>query len=139
MALFAGPAGVSDPQALSLVATTTFRTATGDVLPAGLVNTTAVTLGGIPPGQTATLQIRVWDNQGGTLTSWAQVLASSTGAYGSTPLFQSPALGDPTMPGSNPAITSGWVSFSIAVVPEPSMVALGTLGLAMLLLRRRPR
>src|SRR5437879_474102 len=36
--VFIGPSSVSDPNALFLLVSTTFRTANGNVLPAGLVN-----------------------------------------------------------------------------------------------------
>jgi PEP-CTERM motif len=139
MALFAGPAGTTDLNSLLLVTTTTFRTANGDVLPAGLVVTRDVAIPGLAQGQIATLQIRVWDNEGGSITSWAQVLASSTTARGATPPFDSPALGGMGVPGADPPLMTGWTSFNISAVPEPSVIALGLLGVGAMLLRLRRR
>jgi len=140
IALFAGLAGTSESE-LMLVMATTFRTASGNVLPAGLISTTTVAVNGVWPGQTATLQIRVWDNKGGTITSWAQVLAldqqdiGDRTAHGSSSLFQSylGALWPPTLP--VPPATVGWESFNIYIVPEPSVIALGLLGCAALTVR----
>ena len=138
MGLFAGPAGTTDPNSLVLVTTTTFRTANGDVLPAGLVMTRDVAIPGLAQGQIATLQIRVWDNEGGAVTSWGQVLVSPTTARGATPLFDSPPLGGTGVPTADPPLMTGWTSFNISAVPEPSVFALGLLGAgAMVLLGRR--
>jgi PEP-CTERM motif len=134
-ALFAGPANTTDPAALVLVATTTFRTGAA----AGYVRATEVPIPSIAPAQTATVQVRVWDNQGGTVGSWANVLASPSIARGESALFQTGALGGPNPPnppGTAPNLT-GWQSFNVHQVPEPSVIALGALGLGALLLRRR--
>jgi hypothetical protein len=138
MALFAGPTGAVDPNSLVLVASATFRTAAGNMLPAGLVITTTVPIGGVAAGQTATLQIRVWDNQGGSISSWAQVLASST-PRGATPLFNSPPLGDATNPALSSPLMTGWTSFQLVCVPEPSAIALGILAFGLWFARRPGR
>ena len=139
MGLFAGPAGTTDPSSLVLVTTTTFRTASGNALLAGLVITRDVTIPGAAPGQNAILQIRAWDNEGGTITSWGQVLASPTTARGTTPLFNSPPLGGTGVPGADPPLMTGWQSFNISAVPEPSIFALALLGSGTMLLRLRRR
>jgi PEP-CTERM motif len=120
----------------------TFRTATGNVLPAGLVNTVQVVVPGVPAGQAATLQVRVWDNEGGTILSWAQLLASQYQSAGKSSLFVSQPLGglyDPNAPPSLPPQMTGWTSFNIGgegCVPEPSVFALAALGLSVLLWRK---
>lgn len=135
-ALFAGPAGTAE-SALQLVTTTTFRP--GTALPAGTIFTQTLPINGVPSGSSAALQVRVWDNLGGTVGSWAEVLANPQVARGQTPVFASAPLGGPD-PGGGPPITppamTGWTSFNIAQVPEPSVIALGVLGLGALLLRR---
>src|SRR5260370_23975797 len=71
MALYAGPAGISDPNLLTFVTSGTFRTATGNVLPAGVINTIAdVPIQGVAAGSVATLGVRGGDRRtGSTLAS----------------------------------------------------------------------
>jgi len=136
-ALFAGPANTTDPAVLQLVTTTTFQTSAGGTFPAGLINSVAVTIPGVPGRSTATLEVRVWDNASGTIGAWTQVLANPSAARGTSGLFQSPALGGAGTPPDPPPQMTGWTSFNIHQVPEPSVIALGALGLGALLLRRR--
>jgi PEP-CTERM motif len=136
-AFFAGPSG-SASNALLLAASTTFRTGGG----AGLVTTGTATLSNVNAGDQATFQIRVWNNQGGTLTTWAAAetawLAGLTDAA-VTPLILSAALGG-TANGS-PVFTpvdSGWVTFNTYFnVPEPASFSLLGLGAAALMIFRR--
>jgi hypothetical protein len=87
-------------------------------------------LPGFTSGQTATLQVRVWD--GNLFANYAAAVAGG-GIYGlSTPFtYTVPAAGSP------PAafFMEGLRGFTL--VPEPSVIALGVLGAAALLLRRR--
>jgi len=90
------------------------------------------------PGGTAGVnyQLRVWDNQGGTITSWAQVMGGGGRIANGTSeilVFDAP-LGGGVL---TPPLTTGIRSFQLTVVPEPSLIALGALGLGALLLRRR--
>ena len=84
------------------------------------------------PGATVVLQFRAWAKSAGA--TWE--LASASGAnFGqlATPLsLASGGVGDP--PGL-PADLKGLTSFNL--VPEPSIIALGVLGAAALVLRRR--
>lgn len=134
-ALFAGPGGTTDPAVLQLITTTTFRT--GTALPAGTVFPQDVVIPGVPGRSMATLEVRVWDNLGGTVATWAQVLQNPNVARGTSGLFQSPSLGGAGTPPDPPAQMTGWTSFNVHQVPEPSVIALGALGLGALLLRRR--
>ena len=91
-----------------------------------------------PPG-TANVhyQFRVWENQGGAITSWAQVLASG----GSIPCGVSEVcvFAGPLSVGQQggPPNTADIRSFQLTIVPEPSLIALGAFGLGGLLFRRR--
>ena len=93
-------------------------------------------------GETAHFQMRVWNNQGGTITTWAQAeaawLAGLTAA-GVTPVVTSAPLGGTDTNGNtvNPANTTGWVSFNIYFIPEPASFALFGLGAAGLMIFRR--
>jgi len=131
MALYAGPAGISDPNLLVFVTSTTFRTATGNVLPAGLITSIFdVPIPGVSAGSVATLEVRVWDKRGGSFAT-----SPSAGRSG---LFQSQPLGGigPVGPVLTPDMT-GWQSFSLAYIPEPSALALVILGMAAFIFRRQ--
>lgn len=108
---------------------------------AGLWNEPAVTT--IPTfgaGTRPFLQVRAWDNQGGTITSWSQILANETIPHGqSAPWQVISGLGGVDGQGTvfiTPTL-QGMASFNLIQVPEPSLIALGALGLGALLLRRR--
>lgn len=130
-------AGVIQPETSLQAATptTTFRTtATG----AGWVNNTTATFANIPAGAPlATLQMRVWDNKGGTVNSWAD--AGTQGANrGASPLFNLADIGGGLV---TPPNLTGLQSFSLVgtgtIIPEPSTFALAGLGAAALLIFRR--
>jgi hypothetical protein len=131
--LWGGAAGAAEGALVALTPTATFRTGAGAgyITPAG-----AVVVTGVPGGQTASLQIRVWDNAGGTITSWEQATSKIA-----TEVFQVASLGDPAA--SPPGVPVDPVGFgtgktyTLDVVPEPSTIALGLLGAAALMLRRR--
>jgi len=147
-ALFGGPVGTA-PDALSLVASSPFRTAVtlGGVW-AALIGV-APGVPGVAPGLNATLQVRAWDNVGGTVGTWAAVMAGpGSVSRGVSSPFTAFALGDPNdatkLPANlvvtdptSPNFRVGMTSFNIAPVPEPGIIALGVLGLGALLLRRR--
>lgn len=136
-AFFAGPSG-SASNTLSLYGSTSFRTGGG----AGLVVGATATLSNVNAGQQATFQIRVWNNQGGTITTWAAAeaawLAGTTDAS-VTPLVLSAPLGgtDSNNVSVVPPVSSGWVSFNSYTVPEPTTMTLAGLGAAALMIFRR--
>jgi hypothetical protein len=93
---------------------------------------------GVPGGsaERAKFIVRAWDNRGGTITSWSQVLADPTIPHGESLIFTvNQQLGlSPSIPSPN---LSGFQSFQLFVVPEPSVIALGVLGAGCLFLLRR--
>jgi hypothetical protein len=128
---YASTTGITaDPAALSLIGTLPFASSAGG---AGFVSTTTLNVPGVLAGNPTTWQIRVWDNGGGTL-GYAEALYR-----GQSPLVNSGPRGgvSPGGPVLNPATSSGWTSFNIYTVPEPSAFALAGLGAAILLLIRR--
>jgi len=82
--------------------------------------------------------VRVWDNKGGTLGTWAQALAAfniGQTAIGESTLFTvNQQLGSGST--AQPTI-AGFESFQLHTVPEPSVIALGVLGAGCLFLLRR--
>jgi hypothetical protein len=91
----------------------------------------AVALPGLAPGSQPFFQIRVWDNKGGTVTSW--VAATVTGQSAIFQLQSPSVLGDPSAQPPIPAQSMrGLTSFQIGVIPEPSTLTLGLLGVVAL-------
>lgn len=99
----------------------------------------------VAAGSPCFFQVRVWAVGGGADWATASVtpgalvggdFASVGGLRSTTPLgpYQSPNL---TVPPSTPPNLLGLQSFSLYVVPEPTTIALGVLGLAGLLVLRR--
>lgn len=90
-------------------------------------------------GDKVTLQLRVW---GANATSWADVLTKPDVGRGKSNLILNWELGGVDKD-NGPHIGSGNIATGLekfglyTVVPEPSVVALGALGIGALLLRRR--
>lgn len=125
--LFYGAAGSVEGSLVGLPATSSFLTGAQ----AGLFGSPTLTIPGVAIGATAVLQVRVWNNAGGTITSY-----DAAAIKGASSLV-SIALGDPgsTTPGAVPTLV-GLTSFT--VVPEPATLALaGIGGLGLLALRRK--
>jgi len=127
--LWAAPAGGAP---LALLSATVMRPAgslAGYIVPPAAAPTVANAAG----GSQVNFDFRVWDNRGGTITTWAQVMADPTVLHGSSGTFTT-AVAEP--PNTPPNLV-GLTSFNLFAVPEPSVIALGALGLGALLLRRR--
>jgi len=108
---------------------TTFRAGAA----AGFITAVDGTLPGSTIGSDLTLQLRAWDNMGGTVTSWDDAVAQNV-AMGYSMPFNHEAVGGGSLPAKN---LVGLESFNIAVVPEPSSLALLGLGAAAMLIFRR--
>jgi hypothetical protein len=118
-------------------AMSTFRTGSA----AGFVAAQTGTLAGVAKdAPAATLQLRVWDNGGGTITSWTQALTGAVGggpltaAYGKSGLWTVNSIGGDI---NTPPFLTGVQSFNVVPVPEPSTFVLAGLGAAGLLIFRR--
>ncbi len=142
--LWGGPAGSTEDQ-LVVVATTTFRTQTASTVAGTVVPVNPIpTVPGVQAGQYASFQLRVWYNNGGTVTSWAQVMSGNPlVARGLSPMFTPPfrlSDGSPLNPIPNlqglQSFTVGCLCIDCCLVPEPSLLALGLLGACFLSLRR---
>jgi hypothetical protein len=94
------------------------------------------TLDGFAPGSTVTLQVAVWDSSIAGVGA-AQALAKAPG----TGLSQTFTYAIPADPLAIPGGLENMTSFSLVgggtVIPEPTTIALGALGAAALLWRRR--
>jgi len=124
--LWYGPAGTPEGSLTALASPILgFNTGAG----AGYFGAPTVQIPGVPIGGVATLMVRVWDNVGGTVTSYALATLKAQ----STP-FQSTPLGDNLNPATIP-VMQGLTSFG--AIPEPSTCALLALGAGALLFRRR--
>lgn len=136
--LFGAALGTPDDALQPLVPTTTFRTTATSSSSFGLVQATAtaVDVPGVPIGTAARIQLRVWERAAGD--TWATAFAAAQGGQyliGRSLSFDSLPLGGGT---TAPPGLNGLTSFNLYYVPEPSVIALGVLGLgALVLLRRR--
>jgi hypothetical protein len=110
--LFGGPADAETKDLAPMYPTTTFRTADG----AGFIvpPATALTVPNVLPGQPAKLQLRVWQNNGGTCTNWLQVQADLTILRGESRPFICQQLGGSFI---DPPNLIGLESFSLATPP----------------------
>ena len=93
-----------------------------------------VLINGVTAGNVATLQVRVW---GATYATWDLAYSAALGDgnihVGKSYLF------DVTtgISGSNVEIAPSLTSFNVTSVPEPSVFALGIMGLGLALIRRK--
>jgi hypothetical protein len=129
--LLGGPKGTAVGQLTPLSPTTTFRTSSAAAM--GYVNGVTVTVPNVAAGAAATLVMRAFNGKD---------FASSTVKGQSAPfditLGGTPPGGAPLPPSAMSTLTG----FSLSgggtpVIPEPSTIALGVIGAAALLLRRR--
>lgn len=95
---------------------------------AGYISSSTVTIDGAPGGTAGFVAMRAWATAAGT--SWEDAMASGSG-YGTSDTIAITLAGSPTPPPNMEGLTS------FALVPEPSTIALGLLGLGVLALRRR--
>jgi len=131
-----GSSSYTTDASLQLVAgsTSSFRTSASGagLILAGLT----VAVPSAPGDSTAVLQVRAWDNKGGTVNNWAAVIADPTIARGQSANITSFPLGGGT---TQPPNMVGLQSFQLyTIVPEPSTIALAIAGgFGLLFMRRR--
>ena len=123
--LYFGPAGAPENSLVSVAAPpATFGTGGN----AGFYNAGPVVLPGIGSGQSFAVQVRVWENFG-TYATYSAAIADDLVPRGMSALLTI----DPSsfLPGQTPYLR-GLESFQLYIVPEPSVFALGFLGLGVL-------
>lgn len=108
--LWAGPLGTPDA-ALVLLSTVPFRVGSGSGF---IVAPPAVAVAGVPAGALATVQVRAWDNKGGTISNWAGALADPTVARGACGSFTVGPLGTNA---AAAALLTNMVSFNLHLPP----------------------
>jgi hypothetical protein len=140
--------GTAAANNLALIATTTFRTLTSQTFLGTVMQppTPSIVPDVSRPDQRGAFQVRVWNNQGGIITTWDQALAAWTvgaTAIGWSDIFTVPfPLGNTEQPPNIPANLVGLTSFQLFLndtsVPEPSVIAFGLLaaGSALVLCKR---
>jgi len=92
--------------------------------------------------QDVTLQLRVWYNDGGNITSYTQALTDGvpTGESATADTYSGGTLPDnkaPLTPTFLPVSELGNFDLSVAATPEPGTMALGVLGASAFLMRLR--
>ena len=108
--LFGGTTNDSLEQLAPLLPTTVFRPgdAAGYVVPPNR----AVAVPSVPEGQRAKVQLRAWNNRGGSISNWQQVLGDPTIARGASLPIITPPLGSVFIAPPN---LVGLQSFSLAL------------------------
>jgi hypothetical protein len=138
--VWAAAGGTVDQAAFQLLgAATTFRTATtlGGIVQQPVLNLivpTPLAPEDPNPAKQVAFQMRVWDNKGGTVTDWAAASQRIDVASGFSDIF---TIGVAASPPNAPQNLLGLTSFSLTLVPEPGVIAIGALALGALFLRRR--
>lgn len=135
--IFAGPAGSAASALQAQGSPVNFRVSPAN----GYVSSSTVTLNNLDFGQTIAVQVRAWNAAGGTTWAAAQAAWNSQTAgveIGQSTIF-SVTLPAASAPPPLPTPLTGLQSFAIVpnVVPEPTTIALGLLGAALLFIRRR--
>jgi hypothetical protein len=126
--LYLIPAGGGAPVALT--PPTTFRNTSAAAMFYVNEPLSGVIVPGVPAGSTANIQLRAW--VGGSSYETATQFAGASNII-PVSLGGTPAQGAPIPD----AVLSGLQGFQLRAVPEPSTIALGFLGAAALLYRRR--
>jgi len=111
-----------------LTPASTFNATTGTIADKYIKSVT-VEVPGVAGGSSATFVVRAWLTSSGSFDA-----AISKGQSANVTVA---ALGGGGNPPSTPAFLAGLTTFTVTAVPEPTVIALGVLGAAAFMLRRR--
>jgi hypothetical protein len=114
------------------VGTTTFRGTSGAL--AKFITSVETAVAGVPAGGTATLVVQAYNGSSYDASLGAGLYRGRSAQFTVQGLGGTPPTGGPALPSPD---LSGLQSFFVTTVPEPATIALGVLGAAALLLRRR--
>jgi len=137
--LYYGPAGAAESALVSVSTAPVNFGLAGRITAGGRFLDNAIVTG----GATGTFQIRAWETALGAdyptaFANWSSGTAAYAGlVLGSGNLVQVATANGGVTPLPTPAPLAGLQSFYLVPVPEPSVIALGALGLAAVLWRRR--
>jgi hypothetical protein len=87
-----------------------------------------------PPGGFGLFQVRVWDTRAGA--TFEEAMTSTQHELGYSSILRVDTADSTAVPLPTPAAL-GMTSFQLSIVPEPSAIALGLLGVGTLLMLRR--
>jgi hypothetical protein len=113
--LFGGPTNVLPNDLRPLLPAAPFRT---DLPGFVVAPANAVTVGDVPEGHRAQIQLRAWENRAGSVTNWLQVLADSTIRRGRSLPFISAPLGGFYL---TPINLTGLQSFNLTTGGPPAL------------------
>jgi hypothetical protein len=124
--------GIVNGTTFTPVGTTTFRGTSGAL--AKFITSVETAVTGVPAGGTATLAVRAYNGASWDASVGAGLYRGQSGSFTVSGLGGTPPTGGPALPSPD---LSGLQAFSVTTVPEPATIALGVLGAAALMLRRR--
>jgi len=139
--LFTGPNGSTSIGQMAMVGMTTNSASTVALFVGTFNGGNPYTITPSTPNAQVAFMFAAWSISTGALTYDAALIAS-TGYAGASAIGQNYTLGGfgspPSLPGATFGAGAGQISgFTLTPVPEPSTLALGLLGAAALLMRRR--
>lgn len=129
----------ADPGAVnlngSIAGLNTIKTSVNFISPGRFIGGTATTANTTAGGANAWFAVVAWKTSFGSYD--AAQAAGGVDNFGYSSIFQNGTGNPNAVPPGAPAAMAGFTGLSLQAVPEPSTIALGVLGVAALLLRRR--